>query len=124
MFQKDSHWKTQSIFKEFEAQRKRVFLLIAKKGFNPFDSDTEAQVSFHSEFNLSCHFSFFFTQDKTFQHWAEEEWNPESHTPLAEWLVDDRTQEQQERFHSLGNVVVPRQASLGAFTLGKILKCA
>mmetsp|Transcript_74797 Transcript_74797/g.151276 ORF Transcript_74797/g.151276 Transcript_74797/m.151276 type:complete len:438 (-) Transcript_74797:25-1338(-) len=81
------------------AGRKRVFLLAAAPGVNPFGP----------------------YQERSFEDWAREEWNPGCYVPIHKWLVNQRSEEDQQRMHALGNVVVPRQASLGAQILQKIL---
>ena len=60
-------------------------------------------------------------QERSFEDWAREEWNPGCYVPIHKWLVKQRSEEDQQRIHALGNVVVPRQASLGAQILQKIL---
>lgn len=60
-------------------------------------------------------------QATDFSQWAKQSWNPEAQIPLFKWLVHARSEEEKNRIHTLGNLVVPRQAALSAFVLGKML---
>ena len=50
--------------------------------------------------------------------WASKSWNPRAEIEYFKWLAHERSSEEARQLHSLGNLVVPRQASLAASVMG------
>ena len=63
-------------------------------------------------YKLSC-------EEIPFSAW-QTPWNPTSHVPMELWLKDELTPEERLRLKSMGNIVVPKQAALGACVLAKM----
>ena len=49
-------------------------------------------------------------------------WNSSNEVPIREWLCQDRTPAENERFHMLGNIVVPAQAFTAVGILQQLLR--
>ena len=65
--------------------------------------------------------SFGWCEELPLSEWAKTEWNTQSKIPFHSWLQPERSEEEKERLAAMGNLVVPRQASLGASILSKLL---
>ena len=60
-------------------------------------------------------------EQKPLEWWVQQEWNPLAKRPLHTWLDHERSEEDKCRMSAMGNLVVPRQASLGACVLSRLL---
>lgn len=57
-------------------------------------------------------------------HLVSAEWNPINRVPVKDWLEHNMDAESKLRMQTMGNMVVPMQASLGIAALSAVLKLA
>lgn len=54
--------------------------------------------------------------------WVDQPWNSLNAVPKEQWLVHAVDQQDRQRLKTLGNIVIPAQASLAASILARLLK--
>ena len=101
----------------FKAGRARVFFLCSRPGQRVF-KDRVSRLSHGSAFLLQC-----VLQDlpvRPLNSFLMEPWNIDSRPPMFKWLQTEQSDSDKARLRMMGNLVVPRMASLAIQVLASM----
>ena len=106
----------------FQVRRKRVFILLTRAGYTLPDIILDENCFSSLVENKRVLFALHCMQDHCMMHVpANAEWNPRSKVPLSQWLAHSQNVEDKARLDSMGNIVVPIQATKALSVLAQMM---